>query len=303
MKFLLRHPLTFVDNVGMFHADTSDSDALASAIEQFHVAWCKGQGHAAAKCAMTPSNDIPHDFLPWFCGPQKLGYLSTARARLLAHHLQPTRLHTDRLDWDAGSWSVGSRSDALQQALLTLREAGHLPGWRDEAFSFLEIDSERPFVRAERAGFYFLGMRSDAVHVNGVTADGRMWIARRSASKTVDPGLLDNLCAGGLGADETPMQAVVRELFEEAGLHLQAAHSLRYAGSVSVGRVREGGWHEERLRVYNLLLATGEQPANQDGEVQDFQLHEAPEIARLIASGQFTPDAAAAISQGLLTRG
>ena len=48
---------------------------------------------------------------------------------------------------------------------------------------------------------------------------------------------------------------------------------------------------------------TGEQPANQDGEVQDFQLHEAPEIARLIASGQFTPDAAAAISQGLLTRG
>ena len=287
----------------MVHADTSDSDALASAVGHFRVAWVKGQNEAAARRTATPSNEVPHDFLPWFCGPQKLGYLSMARARLLAHHLQPTRLQADRLEWDAGSWSVGSRSDALQQALLTLREAGHLPGWRDEAFSFLEIDSERPFVRAERAGFYFLGMRSDAVHVNGVTADGRMWIARRSASKTVDPGLLDNLCAGGLRADETPMQAVVRELFEEAGLHLQAAHSLRYAGSVSVGRVREGGWHEERLRVYNLLLAAGEQPANQDGEVQDFQLLEATQIARLIEDGQFTPDAAAAISQGLLTRG
>ena len=287
----------------MVHADTSDSEALASAIEQFHVAWCKGQGHAAAKCAMTPSNDIPHDFLPWFCGPQKLGYLSAARARLLAHHLEHTRLHTDRLDWNASHWEINTRSEALQRVLLTLRDAGHLPGWRNEIFSFFAADSDRPLLQAERAGFYFLGMRSDAVHVNGVTADGRMWIARRSASKTVDPGLLDNLCAGGLGADETPMQAVVRELFEEAGLHLQAAHSLRYAGSVSVGRVREGGWHEERLRVYNLLLAAGEQPANQDGEVQDFQLLEATQIARLIEDGQFTPDAAAAISQGLLTRG
>ena len=186
---------------------------------------------------------------------------------------------------------------------LTLREAGHLPGWRNEIFSFFATDSDRPFLQAERAGFYFLGMRSDAVHVNGVTADGRMWIARRSPNKAVDPGLFDNLCAGGLGADETPMQAVVRELFEEAGLHLQAAHSFRYAGSVNVGRVREGGWHEEGLRVYNLLLATGEQPANNDGEVQYFQLLDAAEIARLIASGQVTPDAAAAISEGLLTRG
>jgi 8-oxo-dGTP pyrophosphatase MutT (NUDIX family) len=158
-------------------------------------------------------------------------------------------------------------------------------------------------LQAERAGFYFLGMRSDAVHVNGVTADGRMWIARRSASKAVDPGLLDNLCAGGLGADETPLQAVERELYEEAGIHLQSVHELRYAGNVNVGRVREGGWHEERLQVYNLLVAAGEQPANQDGEVQDFQLLEAAEIARRIAGGQFTPDAAAAINQGLLTRG
>jgi len=303
MKFLLRQPLTVRDNVGMVHTDTSDSDALASAGEQFRLAWAKGQSDAATRRTAAPSNDVPHDFLPWFCGPQKLGYLSVARARLLAQHLQHTRLHIDRLDWNASHWDMDTRSDALQRVLLTLRDAGHLPGWRNEIFSFFATDSDRPFLQAERAGFYFLGMRSDAVPVNGVTADGRMWIARRSASKAVDPGLFDNLCAGGLGADETPMQAVVRELYEEAGLRLQAAHSLRYAGSVTVGRVRDGGWHEERLQVYKLLLASGEQPENQDGEVQDFQLMEAPEIARLIEGGQFTPDAATAISWGLLTRG
>ena len=287
----------------MVHADTSDSDALASAVEHFRVAWVKGQSDAAARRTATPSNKVPHDFLPWFCGPQKLGYLSAARARLLAQHLEHSHLHTDRLDWNASHWSADTRSDALQRVLLTLRDAGHLPGWRNETFNCFAADSDHPLLQAERAGFYFLGLRSDAVHVNGVTADGRMWIARRSASKAVDPGLLDNLCAGGLGAGETQMQAVVRELYEEAGIHLQSVHELRYAGNVNVGRVREGGWHEERLQVYNLLMAAGEQPANQDGEVQDFQLLEAPEIAHLIEDGQFTPDAAAAISQGLLARG
>jgi len=303
MKFLLRHSLSFGDNVGMVHADTSDSDALASAMERFRVAWGKGHSDAAARRTATPSNGVPHDFLPWFCGPQKLGYLSAARARLLAQHLEHSHLHTDRLDWNASHWDMDTRSEALQRVLLTLRDAGHLPSWRNETFNFFSADSDRPLLQAERAGFYFLGMRSDAVHVNGVTANGRMWIARRSASKAVDPGLLDNLCAGGLGADETQMQAVVRELYEEAGIHLQSVHELRYAGNVNVGRVREGGWHEERLQVYNLLVAAGEQPANQDGEVQDFQLLEAAEIARRIAGGQFTPDAAAAINQGLLTQG
>ena len=280
-----------------------ENDLLSSAIQQFRLAWDKGQSHAAEGYAAGLKAGVPPDFLPWFCAVQPMGFLSATRARLIAQYLPHARLNTDRLDWDAGHWSVNERSEALQSMLLSLRDTGHLPGWRGETFSFLETNSERPFLRAERAGFYFLGMRSDAVHVNGVTADGRMWIARRSANKSIDPGLLDNLCAGGLGTDETPMQAVVRELYEEAGLHLQAAHRVCCAGSVTVGRVREEGWHEERLQVYNLLLAVGERPENQDGEVQDFQLLEAGEIARLIAGGQFTPDAAAAISQGLLTRG
>ena len=275
---------------------THPSAALAHAIEQFRLAW--GAAGSAA-----PSNEVPHDFLPWFCGEQLLGHLSVERARLLAHHLHHTRLQPKRLDWDVSNWSVDARSDALQRVLLTLRDAGHLLGWRNELFSFLKTDSNAPLLHVERAGFYFLGMRSDTVHINGMTLDGRMWVARRSASKTVDPGLLDNLCAGGLAAHEVAIQAVQRELYEEAGLRLQASHSLCYAGMVCVGRVRDGGWHEERLRVYNLLLANDEQPVNQDGEVQEFQLLEAQEIARRIVGGQFTPDAAAAIGQGLLTPG
>jgi isopentenyldiphosphate isomerase len=279
------------------------SDVLKRAIQHFRAAWKDAYNTLPRSAGLVIPSEPPQEFIPWFCGHIVLGYLSPTRARVLAAHLTPTRLQAHRLDWDTGQWSAPERSAALQDALLRLRALGHLPGWRNEPFAFCAEDCETALFRAERAGFYFLGIRSDAVHVNGFTADGRMWIARRSANKAVDPGLLDNLCAGGLGADEMPMQAVRRELFEEAAVHMQAAHSLRFAGSVNVGRVREGGWHEERLQVYNLLLQAAEQPANQDGEVQDFQLLQAPEIARLLAGRQFTPDAAAAISQGLLTPG
>ena len=283
----------------MPETDSHPSAALVSACEQFRLAWGAAGSAAAMHCAAS-SNGVPRDFLPWYCGVQLLGYLSAQRAQLLAHHLHHTRLQSARLDWDAGDWSADARSAALQRVLLTLRDAGHLSGWRDEIFSFPRTDSGEPFLHAERAGFYFLGMRSEAVHVNGMTLNGRMWIARRSAGKAIDPGLLDNLCAGGMAAHEKPIQTVKRELYEEAGLHLQAHHSLSYAGSVSVGRVRDGGWHEERLRVYNLLLATDEIPTNQDGEVQEFQLMQANDIARLVVDGQLTPDAAAAIGQGLI---
>jgi 8-oxo-dGTP pyrophosphatase MutT (NUDIX family) len=115
----------------------------------------------------------------------------------------------------------------------------------------------------------------------------------------VDPGLLDNLCAGGVAAGETLQTCLQRELYEEAGIRLAATHLLRFRGSTEVGRVRDGGWHVERLHVYNLLLQANEQPCNRDGEVQEFLLLGAAALAGLVHAEKSTPDAAAAIVQGL----
>jgi hypothetical protein len=233
-----------------------------------------------------------------------MGYVSAERAQLLARHLPHTQLQADRIDWDADHLGVAGRSEVLQGVLLKLRDAGHLPGWRDEIFSLSEADSDRPFLLAERAGFYFLGMRSDAVHVNGLTADGQMWIARRSTHKAVDPGLFDNLCAGGLGAAaKKPAHAVVRELYEEAGLHLCARHSLQHACDVKVGRVRAGGWHEERLQVYNMVLAPAETTHQPRWRGARFPADGCRGNCPPHGGWAITPDAAAAISQGVLTAG
>ena len=273
--------------------------SLQNAVNSFRAAWAMAHRDTTGGGYTTPTSSPPSAFIPWLCGATQLGYMSPARAQLLSEHLPCCRVQAQRLDWDAGAWTAAARSAALQDALHALRARGHLPGWRGEAFAFYPDGSETALFQAERAGFYFLGMRSDAVHVNGFTADAGMWIARRSASKAVDPGLLDNLCAGGVAAGESLLATVTRELYEEAGIRLRPDHGLQAAASVVIGRIRDGGWHTERLHVYDLLLAAGDKPVNRDGEVQEFRLAGAAEVSHWVRANEFTPDAAAAIAQGM----
>ena len=275
------------------------SSALERTVADFRTAWEQACQNMPPSRGLARTGGPPPEFIPWFCGATLLGYLSAARALLLSARLAPSRLQAQRLDWDAADWNAAARSVALQSALLELRAQGHVRGWRNELFSFSADACDVPLFQVERAGFYFLGMRSDAVHVNGFSADGALWVARRSASKTVDPGLLDNLCAGGVAAGEQLLSCVTRELYEEAGIQLQPAHQLCCTGTVVVGRVRDGGWHEERMHVYNLLLQVHERPVNRDGEVQEFRALDAQTLAHLVQAQAFTPDAAAAIVLGL----
>ena len=283
----------------MASSESHSIRSLQNAVNSFRAAWAMEHREATAGGDATRTSSPPPEFIPWFCGATQLGYLSPARAQLLSAHLPCCRVQAHSLDWDAGAWTAAARSAALQDALLALRARGCLPGWRGEAFAFCPDGSDTALFQAERAGFYFLGMRSDAVHVNGFTADAGMWIARRSASKAVDPGLLDNLCAGGVSAGESLLATVTRELYEEAGIRLRPDHGLQPAGRVVVGRIRDGGWHTERLHVYNLLLAGGEKPVNRDGEVQEFRRVGAAEVSQWVRAHAFTPDAAAAIAHGV----
>lgn len=243
-------------------------------------------------------------WVPWQCGTRALGWLTPDMARMLVGALAQSTLCNGAVIWDAEAWSEPERSFALQEALGRLHGQGLITGWRDERFSFWSQDTETPddqppLFAVERAGFRPLGLLSHAVHINGFTPDGALWCGRRSLNKATDPGMLDNVTAGGLPAHESILECAVRELQEEAGLQLTSPGDLHSAGQIRVRRPDTLGWHDEMLHVFNLTLPVSTQPVNQDGEVSDF-LRLAPHaVIDRLRAGEFTVDAGVSLAQGL----
>ena len=261
--------------------------------------------HLALEALRTNARQTPPaDYVTLLCGALTLGQLSPDRARALASALPHCAMKENVLIWSASHTSPAHRNAQLQDALVHLRDQGHIQGWRDEAFCFFpeaKPDTQQQAVlQFERAGFRFLGMMSHAVHINGFTLDGRMWCGQRSASKATDPGMWDNMTAGGLAAGESLWECAVRELWEEAGFRLRAPAQLVSAGCIRISRATPSGWHDEMLHVYNLHVPDDFVPCNQDGEVQSFACLSGQEVMAQILTGQFTADAALAIAQGAL---
>lgn len=183
------------------------------------------------------------------------------------------------------------RSVMMQGAAETLRERGLVPGWRDEQYALLD-EAGAELLRMERAAFRVFGLRSHAVHVNGHTADGRIWIGRRSPRKPTDPGKLDNFAAGGLTAGETPDACAMRELWEEAGVPRQIARRAHETGErIRSVRAVKRGVHDEILICYDIEVPELFTPVCQDGEVAEFMLLSPHDAAARLAAGEFTWDA------------
>ena len=95
------------------------------------------------------------------------------------------------------------------------------------------------------------------------------------------------------------MTTALRELAEEASLHLPEPGRLRGSGVIRTQRPEPQGWHDEQLLVYTLHLSEQENPANADGEVQEFLRLSPGEVVACMQSGQFTADACASLAQSL----
>lgn len=189
----------------------------------------------------------------------------------------------------------------LAEAALLLREAGCLRGWRGE---LLDIQGETGCIGViERAAMRPLGLLTQAVHLNGWTPDGLLWIARRSLSKSTDPGMWDTLVGGLVGSGESVDQALLRECDEEAGLdphHLTARAPLRTL--MRMHRRIPEGYQVEDILTSDCVLDAGVQPANRDGEVMEIRAAPVDEVLEMMEAGAFTDEAAVVILEDILRR-
>lgn len=201
-----------------------------------------------------------------------------------------------------------SRDAALAEINAALRAEGLIRAWRDEPFALLRPEDGRSLGTLERASARFWGTLTLGAHANGYVADAsgqptHLWIARRAWNKATDPGCLDNLIGGGVPQGQTPLETVLREGWEEAGLAPARMRRLSAGRVIELDRDVPEGRQFERLHVYDLELDADVVPVNQDGEVAEMLRVEVAEAVEVALSGRMTVDAALVTLDFLLRRG
>jgi 8-oxo-dGTP pyrophosphatase MutT (NUDIX family) len=228
---------------------------------------------------------------PFFIDGHRVG--SVALEHLAAMRAWP---HWLRVAPDGVAFSAPDRDGALAEINAALGVQGLVKAWRDEFYAVTDLATGARLARIERAASRFWGTLTLGAHANGFVADARgrpthLWIARRSFTKPTDPGMLDNLIGGGVADGQTPLQALVREGFEEAGLNPAQMAAARHTGVLRLDRPIPEGHQLEDLHCFDLPLPPGLVPVNQDGEVAGFECLPIEQALALAGSGDMTVDA------------
>ena len=205
-------------------------------------------------------------FVPLVMGHTRVGWLRPELAARLGAWPRVFRSSSDKVEL--------LEPAALAPVVEELAAEGFIPGWRNERYRIADL------FEIERAAARPFGLTTTAVHVNGIVGGERMWLARRSSTKPIDPGMLDNLVGGGLTAGLSVEQVLVKEAWEEAGIPAELARTATRGGTASVLREVAEGVQSEVIHVYDLALPADFQPRNHDGEVSEFKLLPFDAVAR-----------------------
>ena len=238
------------------------------------------------------------------------GWVDDMRAAHLATFTDIFDVRDDGLTFVHAIDTAAARTAALDRVTRSLASEGRLTAWRNERYAVASEFGTPPWFRLERAAARFFGIQTYAAHVNGLVRRGdeiKMWIARRSPTKSIDPDLLDNLVGGGIAAGQSIAATVVKEAWEEAGVAESVAALAQPAEAVHICREQPDGLQRETIFVHDLWLPIEFAPSCQDGEVVDFRLVTLAEAAHLIANEDgpdvVTADASLVILDCLLRHG
>ncbi|KAI8106125.1 hypothetical protein M9435_000672 [Picochlorum sp. BPE23] len=183
--------------------------------------------------------------------------------------------------------SLHDRSSAVALPLAQLHKEGIITGWRDEMYPVLTSFHAEPVLLMERSASVYFGIKAYGVHVNGYVEneDGSldMWVARRSSSKPTWPGKLDHIVAGGQPYGISPMDNVIKECYEEAGIERELASKAVPVGAVSYCSKYSYGLKRDVLFCFDLKLPRDFQPRVNDGEVEEFYKVSVDDVLEIVA--------------------
>jgi len=154
------------------------------------------------------------------------------------------------------SFETRSRAVGRCHPAACARKAG-FPGWRNEFFAVASSFQAPPLLQIERGAARAFGIAAIAWQLNGIIGrDGepQTWIARRSLSKPVGPGKLDQVVGGGLPIGVGLRDNLIKECAEEASIPAALARQARPVGAVAYLTQDGDICDDEVMFNYDLVL-------------------------------------------------
>lgn len=243
--------------------------------------WVRSHTSQSAPCGSVPLRI--HDEVCGILTPHSLSLLQelpSAISRLYVRDDNGIRL------------AAADVNQALEASARELVTRNALPEWRNEKLDIVaDRDHHLILGAAERGIFRFFGFLTQCVHAVGCDAAGNFYCGLRSATKSIDPNLLDTLSGGLVSSQETWITALARETGEEAGLD-PCDYDCGLWSVWTAERPVDTGYMRELTASCRISLHPGVKPHNRDGEVATFELLSCEQLVNKILCGQVTLEAA-----------
>lgn len=215
-------------------------------------------------------------FQPFAIGGVRVGWIRPAVAEVLFSLDDAFERDGRAVTFARRFESFDDRSAVLDEAAEALVAAGLMRKMRDELYGVRNRWSDPPLAAINRGAVEAFGIRAYGVHLNGWRrrADGEieMWIGHRARDKSVAPGKLDNMVAGGQPLGLSLMQNLLKEAAEEADVPAALASKARPVGCIAYVMESEAGLKPDVMFCYDLEVPQDFTPVNTDGEIEGFEI-------------------------------
>lgn len=221
---------------------------------------------------------LPGERLPFRLRERPVGWVTPGLATALAGFPDVT--------CDAAGVTLTDPA-ALASIARTLADRG-LCRWRNEVFDVRANPDGPVLAQIDRGAIPSFGVFAVGAHLNGLVErpDGlHVWIARRAANKTLDPGKLDHITAGGVPAGLTPDETLIKEAEEEAAIPASLAARAQHVGTLAYTLERHEGLRRDFVHCYDLELPADFVPHAADGEVEAFELWPVADVMATVRDG------------------
>ena len=185
------------------------------------------------------------------------------------------------------------RSEAILPVVRDFQEQRLIRHKQNEYYPVVNVEDrklETPVLfQIERSAVPFFGIRAFGIHINGYMREDEgysLWLGRRAKSARVHPQKLDNMVAGGLPANLSPFENMIKEAEEEASLPRAVAETAKPCGYISYCVETPEGLSPATMFVFDLEVSRDFEPENADGEIGYFQLLPIHDVLHLVDVGR-----------------